>query len=102
MSLARTDSHSTANLTEKTFKAQAPSFRYGVSVRNLFPTYLINLCYNDASDCSVKMFVLEFKVRNPKLKQCQAIDEAILTAQFVRNKCLRYWMDNRGVGKYDI
>ncbi len=48
------------------------------------------------------MFVLEFKVRNPKLEQCQAIDEAILTAQFVRNKCLRYWMDNRGVGKYDI
>ena len=48
------------------------------------------------------MFVLEFKVRNPKLEQCQAIDEAIRTAQFVRNKCLRYWMDNRGVGKYDI
>ncbi len=39
------------------------------------------------------MFVLEFKVRNPKLEQCQAIDEAILTAQFVRNKCLRYWVD---------
>ena len=48
------------------------------------------------------MFVLEFKVRNPKPQQCLAIDEAILTAQFVRNKCLRYWMDNRGVGKYDI
>ena len=48
------------------------------------------------------MFVLEFKVRNPKLQQCLAIDEAIRTAQFVRNKCLRYWMDNRGVGKYDI
>ncbi len=48
------------------------------------------------------MFVLEFKVRNPKPEQCQAIDEAIRTAQFVRNKCLRYWMDNRGVGKYDI
>ncbi|MDJ0900158.1 MAG: transposase [Xenococcus sp. MO_188.B8] len=48
------------------------------------------------------MFVLEFKVRNPKPHQCLAIDEAIKTAQFVRNKCLRYWMDNRGVGKYDI
>ncbi|MGL5796130.1 MAG: RNA-guided endonuclease TnpB family protein, partial [Waterburya sp.] len=46
------------------------------------------------------MFVLEFKVRNPKPQQCLAIDEAIRTAQFVRNKCLRYWMDNRGVGKY--
>ena len=48
------------------------------------------------------MFVLEFKIRNPKPQQCLAIDEAIKTAQFVRNKCLRYWMDNRGVGKYDI
>ncbi len=48
------------------------------------------------------MLVLEFKVRNPKPQQCLAIDEAIRTAQFVRNKCLRYWMDNRGVGKYDI
>ena len=48
------------------------------------------------------MFVLEFKVRNPKQHQCLAIDEAIRTAQFVRNKCLRYWIDNRGVGKYDI
>ena len=48
------------------------------------------------------MFTLEFKVRHPKPHQCLAIDEAIKTAQFVRNKCLRYWMDNRGVGKYDI
>ena len=48
------------------------------------------------------MLVLEFKIRNPKSKQCLAIDEAIRTAQFVRNKCLRYWVDNRGVGKYDI
>ncbi|MDJ0743600.1 MAG: transposase [Xenococcaceae cyanobacterium MO_167.B27] len=48
------------------------------------------------------MFVLEFKVRKPKPRQCLAIEEAIKTAQFVRNKCLRYWMDNRGVGKYDI
>ena len=48
------------------------------------------------------MFTLEFKVRHPKPLQCLAIDEAIKTAQFVRNKCLRYWMDNRGVGKYDV
>ncbi|MGB5632563.1 MAG: hypothetical protein WBM86_07275 [Waterburya sp.] len=48
------------------------------------------------------MFVLEFKVRNPKPEQYLAIDEAIRTAQFVRNKCLRFWMDNHGVGKYDI
>ena len=48
------------------------------------------------------MFVLEYKVRTPKPNQIQAISEAILTAQFVRNKCIRFWMDNRGVGKYDL
>ena len=90
------------SLTEKTLKAQAPGFRHGDSVRNLFPTYVCTLWYDDATAYSVRMFTLEFKVRHPKSHQCLAIDEAIKTAQFVRNKCLRYWMDNRGVGKYDI
>ena len=49
----------------------------------------------------VTMQVLEFKVKG-KPSQYQAIDEAIRTAQFVRNKCLRYWMDNEGVNKYDL
>ena len=30
------------------------------------------------------------------------MDEAIRTAQFIRNKALRYWMDNKGVDKYDL
>jgi len=47
------------------------------------------------------MFVLEFKVE-AKTKQYQAIDDAICTAQFIRNKCLRCWMDNKGVDKYDL
>ena len=47
------------------------------------------------------MFVLEFKVE-AKTKQYQAIDDAIRTAQFIPNKCLRYWMDNKGVDKYDL
>ncbi|WP_254172718.1 RNA-guided endonuclease InsQ/TnpB family protein [Planktothrix pseudagardhii] len=47
------------------------------------------------------MLVLEFKVR-AGLQQSKAIDEAIRTAQFVQNKCLRYWMDNKGVNKYDL
>ena len=34
--------------------------------------------------------------------QYQRIDEAIRTAQFIRNKALRYWMDNKGVGKYQL
>ena len=47
------------------------------------------------------MIVLEFKART-KPSQESAIDEAIRTAQFVRNKALRYWMDNKGVNKYDL
>ncbi len=47
------------------------------------------------------MLVLEFKVRAKK-HQYTAIDEAIRTAQFVQNKCLRFWMDNEKVNKYDL
>ena len=47
------------------------------------------------------MFVLEYKVK-PKPRQVQAIEEAIRTHQFVRNKVLRYWMDNRGPGKAEL
>ena len=47
------------------------------------------------------MLVLEFKVKG-KSHQYAAIEESIRTAQFVRNKALRYWMDNRGVNKYDL
>ena len=55
----------------------------------------------DTSAYSVKMLVIEYKVK-PKPHQVEAIDEAIRTAQFVGNKVLRYWMDNRGIGKVDL
>ena len=44
---------------------------------------------------------MEFKAI---LKDSQkvAIGEAIRTAKFVRNKVLRYWMDNRGIGKKEL
>lgn len=38
------------------------------------------------------MLVLEYKVKG-KNSQYKAIDEAIRTTQFVRNKALRYWID---------
>ncbi len=47
------------------------------------------------------MIVLEFKVKG-KTTQYAAIGEAIRTAQFVRNRCIRYWMDNRGVGQKEL
>ncbi|MGL6340715.1 MAG: RNA-guided endonuclease InsQ/TnpB family protein, partial [Waterburya sp.] len=47
------------------------------------------------------MIILEYKIK-AKQYQYLAIDEAIRTGQFVRNKALRYWMDNKGVNKYDL
>jgi putative transposase len=47
------------------------------------------------------MIVIEYKIK-AKQHQYLAIDEAIRTGQFVRNKALRYWMDNKGVNKYDL
>jgi putative transposase len=47
------------------------------------------------------MIVLEFKAKG-KTTQYTAIDEAIRTAQFVRNKVIRFWMDNRGVGQKEL
>ena len=47
------------------------------------------------------MIVLEYKIK-AKQHQLTAIDQAIRIGQFVRNKALRYWMDNKGVNKYDL
>ncbi|MEQ9551273.1 MAG: transposase [Coleofasciculus sp. G3-WIS-01] len=47
------------------------------------------------------MLVFEFKAKG-KTTQYLAIDEAIQTAQFVRNKCIRYWIDNENVGQKDL
>ena len=47
------------------------------------------------------MLVFEFKAYG-KSNQFTAVDEAIRTAKFVRNSCIRYWMDNKKVDKYDL
>ncbi|MGB3402264.1 MAG: transposase [Microcoleaceae cyanobacterium] len=50
------------------------------------------------------MIVLEMKAY-PKQHQQVAIDEAILTVQFIRNKALRLWMDGGKedkINKYDL
>jgi putative transposase len=47
------------------------------------------------------MIVYEFKVKG-KEAQYRAIDEAIRTSLFIQNKCLRYWMDNKGLRQYDL
>jgi putative transposase len=43
------------------------------------------------------VLILDYKLRTTKAQQA-AIDEAIRTVQFIRNKCLRLWMEGRGIG----
>jgi putative transposase len=47
------------------------------------------------------MIVLEFKLKG-KPQQYRVIDEMVRTAQFVRNKTLKYWIDNQGVKLVDL
>jgi len=45
--------------------------------------------------------IFEFKVK-VRTEQVAAIEEAIRAAQFIRNKCIRLWMDGRGITLYDL
>jgi putative transposase len=47
------------------------------------------------------VLVYEYKLDGSK-KQYAAIDEAIRTVQFIRNKSLRLWMDHPGTSKNDL
>ena len=47
------------------------------------------------------MIVFEFKVKG-KSSQYLAIDDAIRTSQFIHNKCIRQWMDRKGVSKNEL
>lgn len=47
------------------------------------------------------MLVFEAKLEGLD-EQYQSLDEAIRTARFVRNSCLRYWMDNKDIGRYEL
>jgi putative transposase len=47
------------------------------------------------------VLIYEYKLDGSK-PQYAAIDEAIRVVQFIRNKCLRLWMDERGVSTNDL
>ena len=49
----------------------------------------------------MQMIVYEFKAILNK-QQSVKIDEAIRIVQFVRNKCLRFWIDNSCVKPYHL
>ena len=47
------------------------------------------------------MLTHEYKLRG-RSTRFAALDEAIRTVQFIRNKCLRLWMDQRGITANDL
>ena len=47
------------------------------------------------------MLILEYKARVNQVQQ-RAIDEAIRTTQFIRNKAIRLWMDTQGINQYAL
>lgn len=47
------------------------------------------------------MLVFEAKLSGQS-EQYRKLDEAIRTARFVRNSCVRYWMDNKDIGRYEL
>lgn len=47
------------------------------------------------------MLIYEYKLDGTR-KQYAAIDEAVRVVQFIRNKCLRLWMDERGTSRNDV
>jgi len=47
------------------------------------------------------MLIFEFKAYK-KSNLFTAVDEAIRTAKFACHSCIRYWIDNKKFGKYDL
>jgi putative transposase len=47
------------------------------------------------------MLVFESKLEGNE-SQYRILDEILRTARFLKNKCLRHWIDNRGVSRLDL
>ena len=47
------------------------------------------------------MLVFEAKLEG-RNEQYERVNEAIRTARFIRNSCVRYWMENPGTGRYEL
>src|SRR5260370_8285217 len=54
-----------------------------------------------ATKAAGHMLSYEYKLQITPAQQA-AIDEAIRVAQFIRNKCLRLWMDGQGITANDL
>lgn len=63
--------------------------------------YLITCENNLCQAWQIKMLVFEAKIEGKK-QQYEWLHQAVRTACFIRNSCVRYWMDNREIGRYTL
>ncbi len=61
------------------------------------------LTYNNkfSQGINYTLLLIEAKLKGFSY-QYKILDEIILTGQFIRNSCLRYWMDNKDVKRNDL
>ncbi len=52
-------------------------------------------------ELKIALLVIEAKLKGSQ-NQYKVLDEMILTGQFIRNSCLRYWMDKKDVKRNDL
>jgi putative transposase len=64
-------------------------------------TAMLEILIREGPKSEACVLILDYKLRTNQHQQT-AIDEAIRTAQFVRNKALRLWMDGRGISQGDM
>ena len=60
------------------------------------------LKYSDNPSTYIVVLIVEAKLKNGTQEQYSKLDDAIRTGQFVRNSCIRYWLDNKGVTRNDL
>ncbi|WP_237395669.1 transposase [Okeania sp. KiyG1] len=71
----------------------------------VYPVYILGkFSYNNQFSQGInkaRVLVIEAKLKGSQ-NQYKVLDEMILTGQFIRNSCLRYWMDNKDVKRNDL
>ena len=70
---------------------------FPVDISGEFSYYIIDV----VKELTTTLLVIEAKLKGSQ-NQYKILDEMILTGQFIRNICLRYWMDNQNVKRNNL
>ncbi len=69
----------------------------------VYPVEILGKFSNNkcSQEINYTLLVIEAKLKGSQ-NQYQVLDEMILTGQFIRNSCLRYWIDNKDFKRNDL